>query len=624
MKRFEKLILIALVALLAVCLTAIVLTHGWANYRDQLRAMRKSAERSKEPVDTRPLETAQQVAALAVTRTEQDYAADALRLGDRSVDLAFAVAIREAAENPPPLTPQTRDLTARIKAGEAAVSADQNRITQFTQLLAKAPENAKDDINGLVLTAQAQLALDQDDLDAAKQELILAGGDKQAQIQQLLDQHNASDVHTAGAASAANAAEASSAERTQSKNLVAQFRAWSSLHAKELQLVQAQQDAQALAASLSATRANLQKELAEGYLEKKSKRPGTAAATPASSDSAAAAQTQEPSALSTLHDLSEAQKNLADLGKRIEVEQQLAADYGNWITFVNVREKAFLHGMLVSIFWVLLIAVCIVLANWMVQRFFADVDLERRQLRTIQAVLLFSVQAVGLLLILLVIFGVPGNLATVLALAGAGLTVALKDFIVGFLGWFVLMGKDGIRVGDWVEIDGVGGEVLKVGPLHTIILETGSWTDAGHPTGRKVSFVNSFAIEGHYFNFSTSGQWLWDEIEVLVPEGAEPHAIAEAIRKIAADETTKNAQLAEDEWNRVAPSASTSFSAAPSLDVRPTALGVNVVVRYITRANERHQVRARLYHAIVELLQKKKVYGSAVSTPSAKVVSGPA
>jgi len=25
------------------------------------------------------------------------------------------------------------------------------------------------------------------------------------------------------------------------------------------------------------------------------------------------------------------------------------------------------------------------------------------------------------------------------ALAGAGLTVALKDFIVGFFGWFVLM-----------------------------------------------------------------------------------------------------------------------------------------------------------------------------------------
>jgi small-conductance mechanosensitive channel len=611
MKRYEKQILIVLVALLAISLGAIVLTHNWANYRDQLRALRKSTERSKEVVDTRPLDTAQQVAALAVTRTEQDYAADALRLGNRSVDLAFAVAIRDAAQNPPPLTPETRQLTARIKAGGAAVAADQNRVTQYTQLLAKAPEEAKDDIQGLVLTAQAQLALDQDDLDAAKQELILAGGDKQAQIQQLLEQHNASDTHSTTAA--ANAAAASSIERTRSRSLVAQFQAWNSLHSKELQLVQAQQDAQKLTASLSTSHADLQKELSQDHLETKSPQAGATAAAPAGPE--ASAQTQQSSAVSLLHNLSEAQRNLADLGKRIEVEQQLAAVYGNWITLVNVREKAFLHGMLVSIVWTLLIGVGILVANIAVKRFFADVDLERRQLRTIQAVLLFSVQALGVLLILLVIFGVPGNLATVLALAGAGLTVALKDFIVGFLGWFVLMGKDGIRVGDWVEINGVGGEVLKVGPLHTVILETGNWTDAGHPTGRKVSFVNSFAIEGHYFNFSTSGQWLWDELEVLVPESASPYAIGEEIRKIATDETAKNAKLAESEWNRVAPSAS-SFSAVPSLSVRPTALGVSVVLRYITRANERHEVRARLYGAIVELLQKRRVPGAAVSTPS--------
>jgi len=620
MKKYEKLILIALVALLVVCLAAIVLTHSWANYRDQLRAMRKSVEHAKELVDTRPLDTAQQMLALAVTHTERDYAAEAVRLGDRSVDLAFAIAIREAAENPPPPTPQIRDLTARIKTGEAAVAADQSRVTQFAQLLAKAAENAKDDINGLVLTAQAQLALDQDDLDAAKQELILAGGDKQAEIQQLLDQHNASEAHTLGAASATSTATTSSPERTESRSFIAQFRAWSSLHSKQAQLLQAQQEAQTLVASLNASRADLQKELSEGRVARRGKHAASASGATAVSGPAAA-QTQAPSAISTLQDLSEAQRNVADLGKRIQVEQQIAANYGNWIAFLGVREKAFLHGMLVSIFWVLLIAVCVVLANWMVQRFFADVDIERRHLRTIQAVLLLAMQAVGLLLILLVIFGVPGNLATVLALAGAGLTVALKDFIVGLLGWFVLMGKDGIRVGDWVEIDGVGGEVLKVGPLHTVILETGSWTEAGHPTGRKVSFVNSFAIEGHYFNFSTSGQWLWDEIEVLVPEGADPHSVAEEIRKIAADETMKNAKLAEEEWNRVVPSASTSFSAAPSLYVRPTALGVSVVVRYITRANERHEVRARLYHAIVELLQRKGVYGSAVSTSSAPVVA---
>ncbi|HUJ82796.1 MAG TPA: mechanosensitive ion channel domain-containing protein [Candidatus Acidoferrales bacterium] len=616
MKRFEKLILITLLALFAVSLAAIVFTHGWANYRDQLRALRKKAEHTQELVDTRPLTTAQQVATLAVARTEQDYAGDALRLADRSVDLAFAIAIRDAAANPPPLTPQTRELNARIQAGETAIAADQARITQFTQVLAKVPANAKDDINGLILTAQAQLALDQDDLDAAKQELILAGGDRQAQIQHLLDQHKASDTSGAAVSSAASAAAASSIERTQSRSLVDQFRAWNSLRAKSSQLAQAQQEANALVLALSSTRDEVQKELSQGQVQKN---PGSrGSAKPPLENSATPAQ--EPSAVSLLHNLSEAQKNLADIGKRVEVEQQLAATYGDWMTFVGVREKAFLHGMIVAISWILLIAVCIVLLNALVQRFFADVNLERRQLRTIQAVVLFALQAVGLLLILLVIFGVPGNLATVLALAGAGLTVALKDFIVGFLGWFVLMGKDGLRVGDWVEINGVGGEVLKIGPLHTVIMETGNWTDAGHPTGRKVSFVNSFAIEGHYFNFSTSGQWLWDEIEVLVPQGAEPHAIAEEIRKIAAEETAKNAQLAEQEWNRVAQATGTSFSARPSLDIRPTDLGITVVVRYITRANERYEVRARLNRAIVELLQKK-IPGAVVSKPPAQAAS---
>ena len=129
-----------------------------------------------------------------------------------------------------------------------------------------------------------------------------------------------------------------------------------------------------------------------------------------------------------------------------------------------------------------------------------------------------TLQVLAVVFILLVIFGPPPNLGTFLGLAGAGLTVALKDFIVGFIGWFVLMGKNGIRLGDWVEINGVTGEVVELGMFHTVLLETGNWTDSGHPTGRRVTFTNGFAIEGHYFNFSTSGQWLWDELQVVAAD----------------------------------------------------------------------------------------------------------
>jgi len=75
-----------------------------------------------------------------------------------------------------------------------------------------------------------------------------------------------------------------------------------------------------------------------------------------------------------------------------------------------------------------------------------------RRLRTLRVVVRFALEAVGLLLILLVLFSMPSQMPTILGLAGAGLTVALKDFIVAFFGWFALMGRNGIRVGDWVEI----------------------------------------------------------------------------------------------------------------------------------------------------------------------------
>jgi hypothetical protein len=53
----------------------------------------------------------------------------------------------------------------------------------------------------------------------------------------------------------------------------------------------------------------------------------------------------------------------------------------------------------------------------------AKIGPERTRLQTLRAVIRFVVQAVGVLLILLVILGAPSQMPTILGLAGAGLTV---------------------------------------------------------------------------------------------------------------------------------------------------------------------------------------------------------
>jgi len=215
------------------------------------------------------------------------------------------------------------------------------------------------------------------------------------------------------------------------------------------------------------------------------------------------------------------------------------------------------------------------------------------------------VQLIGVMLILFVIFGKPEQLSTIIGLATAGLTVALQSYIVAFCGWFVLMGKNGIQVGDTIEINGVTGEVTEIGLFRTMLLETGNWTAKGHPTGRLVAFMNTFAVTGQYFNFSTAGQWMWDEITVSIPASDDTYSMIETIHDAVLKETEADAKKAEAEWKRASHgNALSQFSATPTLNLRPAASGVDVVVRYVTCAPGRFETRNHLYQAVLDVLRK--------------------
>src|SRR5207249_8452074 len=94
--------------------------------------------------------------------------------------------------------------------------------------------------------------------------------------------------------------------------------------------------------------------------------------------------------------------------------------------------------------------------------------------------------------------------------------------------------------------------------------------------------------------------------------------VIERIRSIVVEETESNARLAEQEWQRITRRYGIkAFAAGPNISLRPTSLGVEVVVRYITHAHERHEVRARLNQAVVELLHGRRPAADAPKTLAA-------
>lgn len=566
------------------------------------RNNKNAAAKAAAIVDQKPLATARKLSTLASTPEERDLARQALRLADYEVDLAFADALREATEHPPEPTPEQRQLMTRTFKAEQVVKADQEQIARLTRQLASASEAAKEELQDQIDVTKAQLELDQDELDDAKEDLLRAGGNPQGKIQQLLQEHEA------GAHADAAASNGEANEDYRAHNLFPQVRAWLALREERMLLAQARQDALddipvlQHAHDASDQRVKAQEEQKQAVKEKATGlSKGEAPADGASKKQAS------KDALEALRHLSADQKAVSDLDKRIQEQTELAEIYGNWGALVTASQRVAVHGMLVSALWIFLIVLAVYIIGRLIARYFIELSQDKRRLVTLRAVVWFAAQAVGVLLIAFVVFGVPSQTPTVLGLAGAGLTVALKDFIVGFVGWFVLMGRNGIRVGDWVEINGVGGEVVEISLLRTTLLETGNWTDSGHPTGRKVTFVNSFAIEGHYFNFSTSGQWLWDELTIAVPGGPNPYPVVEAIQKLVVEQTEANTRAAEEEWQKATTRYRVqNFSAKPAINLRPTGGAVEVHVRYITRAQDRQATRANLYEAIVQLLHGKE------------------
>lgn len=607
MKTFHHTILIALLSLVALAMVGIVLARYWVTGPKQQNTAKATLNDRPGFVDEQPLLTAQKLAMLAVASEEIDFAHEALRVADHEVDLTFTSALRNVTLHPPSLTPAARTILTRVEEIQDRVKAEQADIARLEQLLAKAQEDRREALEQELQLERAVSEVDQEDLDAARQELIRAGGDPRSIIQRLMEQHEAWHQRQEGSAPGGFAPGNSRVKTVEpeSRSVIAQFRVWRQLSAKQQELARAEEEVKRRSAELTGKHQALERAAAgEGVPDTSQPAPGT----PQVGDATTSKESNSSEIFSTLKRAAEEQKNLAELDKRVQDLQQLDNIYGNWSGFVKAQERVYVTGLLESALWILAALLLVLLADPLLRAILSRVAPENKRLLTIRTVARFAAQAIGIALILLVVFGPPNQLATVVALAGAGLTVALKDFIIGFFGWFALMGRNGIRPGDWVEISGIGGEVLEVGLLHTVLLETGNWSDAAHPTGRKVTFSNSFAIEGHYFNFSTSGQWLWDEIQVPIPPGVDPYPIAEAIQKGVAEQTQSNVRLAEQEWQRVVPAhAGRSFSAAPAISVRPTTIGVNVIVRYITRAPERHEVRSRLYHEIVEILRSKQI-----------------
>jgi small-conductance mechanosensitive channel len=133
--------------------------------------------------------------------------------------------------------------------------------------------------------------------------------------------------------------------------------------------------------------------------------------------------------------------------------------------------------------------------------------------------------ALWFVIALIIAFMLAGRLTSIVTFAGlltAGVAVALQNVILSVVGYFFLIGKFGIRVGDRVQIGGVTGEVIDIGlvRLHLMEIRGGG---VGVPSGRVVAFSNSIVFQpsSGLFKQIAGMSIVWHEVTLTVPRAVD-------------------------------------------------------------------------------------------------------
>ncbi|HKS95643.1 MAG TPA: mechanosensitive ion channel family protein, partial [Terriglobia bacterium] len=199
-----------------------------------------------------------------------------------------------------------------------------------------------------------------------------------------------------------------------------------------------------------------------------------------------------------------------------------------------------------------------------------------------------------------------GSVATFAGLITAGVAVALQSVILSIAGYFFLIGRFGIRVGDRVHIAGVTGEVVDIGLVRLHLMELGSGRDT--PSGRVVAFPNSIVFQSTagLFKQIPGTNFVWHEISVTLSPDSDYGAVEERVRG-AVDAAFANYREEMQRQHRLMERTLTSTAVPalrPNVRLHVTPSGLEVVIRFPVDSGHPTEIDNQLTRELLKAMNR--------------------
>lgn len=313
--------------------------------------------------------------------------------------------------------------------------------------------------------------------------------------------------------------------------------------------------------------------------------------------------------------------SLLPLGKLNILLEIYKRSTGNWRNAVDSEYQTEIKGMVLRLggLGLLLAVVFGVSELWRKATFRYITDTRRRyQFLLLRRIVLWIV------VVIIVSFAFASELSSFTTFAGlmtAGIAVALQNVILSIAGYFFLIGKYGVRVGDRVQVAGVTGDVVDIGLVRLHLMEV-TGTASARPTGRAVVFSNAVVFQANagMFKQIPGTNFLWHEITLTLDIESNYRLVEqrtlEAVNNVF-QEYREKLELQRRSMERALNSITiAAFKPESHLHLTPT--GLEVVIRYPVELSSAAEIDDRITRELLDAVEREpklRLLGSAGPAP---------
>jgi small-conductance mechanosensitive channel len=296
---------------------------------------------------------------------------------------------------------------------------------------------------------------------------------------------------------------------------------------------------------------------------------------------------------------------LVPLTKAGVLLEQYHRNLASWRTATRVQYRTALTTLAARAGFLALLLSAVFIGGEMWKRAVFKYVQETRRRQQLLLVRRIVVWAVALVIVGIAFATEASSFATFAGLLSAGIAVAMQSVLVSIVGYFFLIGKYGLRVGDRVQIANVSGEVIDLGIVRLHLMEIGP---RDGPTGRVVAFSNSvvFQAAGGIFKQIPGVSLVWREMNLTIPNDDDYAAVKKRLLDAAhrvLEDYKGDLERQTRELRRTSAS-SEAEEARAQVQLRFSAGSIDATVRYPVPLQRAAEVEERMSRALRDAVRE--------------------